>query len=170
MESCTSTPTARPVVVATAAPVTPRRGKGPNPKIRHGSRTRLTAFAIHSTRMAMAASPAPRNTALTRKSVSTTPLQALFMMNDPFAHEQADKFAVRIALAVTDEAKRIDFAYRLAFGRPATREEIRAAKEFLKQCRQDLKDTKIPAEQQPRAALASFCRVLLGSNEFMFVD
>ncbi len=31
----------RPVVVATAAPVTPSAGNGPSPKMRHGSRTRL---------------------------------------------------------------------------------------------------------------------------------
>src|SRR5439155_634956 len=30
------------------------------------------------------------------RSISTTPIQALFMMNDPFVHEQADQFAVRI--------------------------------------------------------------------------
>jgi hypothetical protein len=40
----------------------------------------------------------------------------------------------------------------------------------LQQCRLALKTTKIPSEQQPRAALASYCRVLLSSNEFMFVD
>jgi len=113
---------------------------------------------------------ADSNVSVGARPVSTTPLQALFMMNDPFAHDQADRFAVRIALAFAEEAQRIEFAYELAFGRPATVEEIRAAKDFLKQCRQDLKETKIPAEQQPRAALASFCRVLLGSNEFMFVD
>jgi hypothetical protein len=41
---------------------------------------------------------------------------------------------------------------------------------FLTQCREDLKTAQIPAEQRPRTALASFCRVLLSSNEFIFVD
>src|SRR5262249_41158906 len=110
---------------------------------------------------------ADTNVSVGERPVSTTPLQALFMMNDPFAHEQADKFAVRIALAFADEIQRIEFAYQLAFGRPPTRDEVREAKEFLKQCRHDLKETAVPVEQQPRAALASFCRVLLGSNEFL---
>ncbi len=113
---------------------------------------------------------ADTNVTVGQRPVSTTPLQALFMMNDPFAHEQADKFAVRIALAFADESKRIDFAFQLAFGRPATKEEIRLGKAFLKQCREDLKQTDIPGEQQVRAALASFCRVLFSGNEFMFVD
>jgi hypothetical protein len=113
---------------------------------------------------------ADTNVSVGERPVSTTPLQALFLMNDPFAHEQADKFAVRIALAFAEDAKRIDFAYRLAFGRPASREEIGAAKTFLSQCQEELKKTKIAAEQHPRSALASFCRVLLSSNEFMFID
>jgi hypothetical protein len=104
------------------------------------------------------------------RPISTTPLQALFMMNDPFTHEQADKFAVRIGLADPDTSKRIDYAYRLAFGRPASAEEIKDGKIYLQQCRQSLKETKTPAKEQPRAALASYCRVLFSSNEFLFVD
>jgi hypothetical protein len=65
---------------------------------------------------------------------------------------------------------RLEFAYRLSLGRPATSDEMRMAKGFLSQCRTDLRETQVPADQQPRAALASFCRVLLSSNEFMFVD
>jgi hypothetical protein len=44
------------------------------PKIRQGPSTMLMALPNHSTRMAMAASPAPRNTALMRNSISTVPL------------------------------------------------------------------------------------------------
>ena len=65
----------RPVVVATAAPATPRRGNGPRPKIRQGSRQMLIALAIHKTRIAIAASPAPRNTALIRNNIMMTPLK-----------------------------------------------------------------------------------------------
>src|SRR6266567_768669 len=67
------TPMLRPVNVANAAPVTPRRGKGPKPKIRQGSSTRLMTFDTQSNRMAMAASPAPRKIALFRNSISTAP-------------------------------------------------------------------------------------------------
>jgi len=104
------------------------------------------------------------------RPISTTPIQALFMMNDSFAHEQADKFAVRLGMAHLQESRRIDYAYQLAFGRHATREEIRVGEKFLKQCREDLQKTKVPADQQLRAALASYARVLFSSNEFLFVD
>ena len=72
--SWTSTAIPRPVVVATAAPVTPSAGKGPRPKMRHGSSTRLIAFASQRTRIATAASPAPRKTALMRKRRTITTL------------------------------------------------------------------------------------------------
>jgi hypothetical protein len=104
------------------------------------------------------------------RPISTTPLQALFMLNDRFAHEQADKFAVRIALANPDETKRIDYAYRLAFGRPATSDEIKTGHDYLQACAVALKETKLPPDQQPRAALASYARVLLSSDEFIFID
>ncbi len=104
------------------------------------------------------------------RPVSTTPIQALFMMNDPFAHEQADQLAIRIGLAKTETAQRISYAYRLALGRPASSEEIKMGKEYLRQCAQNLKETNLPKEKQARAALASYCRTLFSSNEFLFVD
>ena len=62
-----STPEPRATVVATAAPVTPSSGNGPQPKMRKGSSRRLIAFAVQRTRIAIVASPAPRNAALMRK-------------------------------------------------------------------------------------------------------
>lgn len=113
---------------------------------------------------------ADTNATTGNRPVSTTPLQALFMMNDPFAHQQADRFAARIAAEFGDEAKQIDYACRLAFGRPATREEIQTGRAYLAECRDALSETDVPTDAQPRAALASFCRVLLSSNEFVFLD
>lgn len=104
------------------------------------------------------------------RPISTTPLQALFMMNDGFAHEQAEKFAVRIGMAYSTEAGRINYAHQLAFGRPATSEEVKMGRGYLKACRAALKETKVPLDEQPRAALASYARVLFSSNEFVFVE
>jgi hypothetical protein len=113
---------------------------------------------------------ADTNATTSQRPVSTTPIQALFMMNDPFVHKQADNLAVRIGMAYTETAKRIDYAYRLAFGRGATKEEIGTAERYLRHVATELRQTKIPGDQQPRAALASYVRVLLSSNEFLFVD
>jgi len=113
---------------------------------------------------------ADTNATTAERAVSTTPIQALFLMNDPLVHQQADRFAVRVGLAYAEAPKRIDYAYRLMFGRPATKEEIRMGEAYLQQLRQDLKEINLPEEEQTRAALASYARVLFGSNEFLFVD
>ncbi|WP_406693806.1 PSD1 and planctomycete cytochrome C domain-containing protein [Singulisphaera sp. Ch08] len=104
------------------------------------------------------------------RPITTTPLQALFLLNDRLAHEQADKFAVRVGLAFADEEARIDYAFRLAFGRPATADEIKLGRDYLLASREQMKEAGLPADRQPRAALASFARVLLSSNEFLYVD
>ena len=59
---------------AISAPATPRRGKGPKPKMSNGSNTMLTKIENHRTRIAITASPAPRKTLLITKSIITTGL------------------------------------------------------------------------------------------------
>jgi hypothetical protein len=113
---------------------------------------------------------ADTNAAIGQRVPSTTPLQALFMMNDPFVHKQADLFAVRVGMAFADDAKRIDYAYRLAFGRRPTATESSKGLAYLRDIRLDLTAIKLPDEEQPRAALSSYLRVLLSSSEFIFVD
>jgi hypothetical protein len=110
------------------------------------------------------------NAPTAERALSTTPVQALLVLNDPFVHEQADNFAVRVGMAYGDEARRIEYAYRLAYGRPPTKEELKIGVEYLAKVGEELRGTKIPADRQPRAALASYMRVLMSSNEFMFVD
>jgi hypothetical protein len=113
---------------------------------------------------------ADTNAATGERTPSTTPLQALFMLNDPFVHKQADNFAVRVGLAYGDDARRIDYAYRLAFGRPPSPVEINKGLAYLRAIRPDLAAIKLEEEGRTRAALASYLRVLLSSSEFVFVD
>ena len=110
------------------------------------------------------------NATTAERSLSTTAIQALFMMNAPFMHEQADKLAVRVGMAFPEEPRRIEYAYRLAVGRHPNKEEVRIGQEYLQQCRERLKELNTPAEQWQRGALASYMRVLLSGNEFMFLD
>ncbi|HEY1376590.1 MAG TPA: PSD1 and planctomycete cytochrome C domain-containing protein [Gemmataceae bacterium] len=104
------------------------------------------------------------------RPVSTTPLQALFLMNDPFAHEQAAAWAGRLAAESVDDAARIDRAYREAFARPATRQEVALGEQFLDACRSALAEAGVPEAGRAKAAWPSYARVLMSSNEFVFVD
>jgi len=61
------------------------------------------------------------------RTVSTTPLQALNLLNGEFLLDQADRFAARVAQeAGTDPARQVSRAMLLAFGRDATADEIAA--------------------------------------------
>src|SRR5687768_5876392 len=104
------------------------------------------------------------------RSPSTTPVQALFLLNDKLAHEAADKLAVRVGLAVGDARSRVECAYRLCFGRPAESDEVAAGVQYLQSCREQLNSASVPWDRQGRAALASYMRVLMSSNEFLYVD
>ena len=91
-------------------------------------------------------------------------------MNSPLVHEQAERFAARLIGAQPDSRKRIDLAYQMAFGRPATAEEVQRGESYLGRCQEKLKETSNPEHQLPHMAWASYVRVLLSSNEFIFVD
>ncbi|MDB5301960.1 MAG: Planctomycete cytochrome [Phycisphaerales bacterium] len=101
---------------------------------------------------------------------STTPLQALYLMNDPFVYRQSEAFADRLMREGQDDPNRAQLAYVRTLGRPATPEELADAQAYLNDFADKLKSKDVPPDQPPRAALASYIRVLLSSNEFMFVE
>jgi hypothetical protein len=104
------------------------------------------------------------------RPASTTAIQALYLMNSPLVHDEADRFAVRVGLAHRLDRERIDYAYRLALARPATEEEVASGERYLREAAAALGDSKLPRDQHPRAALASYLRVLLASNEFLHIE
>ena len=110
------------------------------------------------------------NAATGSRAQSTTGLQALFLMNDPFAFDQADKLAVRVGMAYSTDAERVTYAFRLLYGRKPTPEEILMSADYLRKCRLAMNDTKLAEDQRSRAALASYMRILYSSDEFVFLD
>lgn len=101
---------------------------------------------------------------------STTPLQALFFLNDPVVHEQADGLAKRLIRDAADDVARVKLAYQLTLGREASAVEIDAALKFIAAVRAkkdgDADDTKSP----DATAWKAFCRALFRLNEFVYVD
>jgi hypothetical protein len=104
------------------------------------------------------------------RPLSTTPMQALFMMNDPFVHDQARQFAARLIDARPETGQRMQLAYELAFCRPPTEAEVRRDEAYLASCETALLQAGLPVEQAPSAAWASYAKVLFSSDEFIFVD
>jgi hypothetical protein len=88
------------------------------------------------------------------RPVTTTALQALYAMNDPFFHAQAAALADRVTAAAPSESERLRYAFRLVYGRVPAVDELTDMHQFL-------------AEEQSWPALM---RVLLASNEFLTLD
>ncbi len=109
--------------------------------------------------------PDPNITSSTR-SETTVPQQQLFVINSPFMLRQAEAFADRLQQEAGESAdEQIRLAFRLAFGRDVSDRELQLGQAYL-----SLQDT---AEQQQGtrlSRLARYAQVLLGSNEFMYVD
>ena len=95
--------------------------------------------------------------ALRRNSV--TALQSLSMYNGPLVNTELPHLVKRVrSEAGTGRTEQIQCAFRLALGRLPTSSEQDQALDLL-------------AASQPRSAgLAGLCRVLLNTNEFIYVD
>jgi hypothetical protein len=86
------------------------------------------------------------------RRASTTPIQALNLFNSRFTLDQSEAFASRVKKeAGEDIARQIQRAYQLALTREPTAEE--------------LNDT-LPTVK--KHGLATLCRALFNSNEFLF--
>ena len=113
---------------------------------------------------------ADTNGSTDQRKPSATPQQALFTLNDEFVHEQAGRLADRLAAEATDPAARVERAFRLAFGRPPATDEVEGGARVPREDRRAAEGRECRRRQRSRAAWASYLRVLLGSNEFVFVD
>ena len=85
---------------------------------------------------------------------STTPLQALNLLNSEFMLQQAGFFATRLQKEAGKDVKsQVHLAFGLAFNRAPGPDELKSAQELISQY-----------------GLLVFCRAIFNSNEFMFVE
>jgi cytochrome c553 len=115
---------------------------------------------------------ADTNACTGERPVSTTPLQALFFMNDPFLKAQGEKFAQRLMKEQPNTEGRVTLAYWLTYGRPPSAEEMSDTQTFLRQYVDKSKAADANAEPAAlgQTAYAALGRVLLSSNEFLFTE
>jgi hypothetical protein len=94
------------------------------------------------------------STATAKRNVTTTPLQALAMMNNAFVLRMADYLAERSQReAGPDVSDQVTRVYELAFGRSPSDEERALAR-------------RVAATH----GLSVVCRAVFNSNEFMYLD
>ncbi|TWU06200.1 DUF1553 domain-containing protein [Stieleria varia] len=87
-----------------------------------------------------------------RRSRSTTPLQALNLLNSRFVTQQAELFAKRLDAQCETLPQQITRAWELCFQRTPTDDELADSEAFIKQ-----------------EGIVQFTRVMLNANEFVFI-
>ena len=99
-----------------------------------------------------------------RRSVTTVPLQQLFVLNSDFMTERARALVARLNRdpALTDHATRIQGVFRWLYGRLPTDEEFHLGQTFL--------HSTTPAAGNGLSAWEQYALALLGTNEFSFID
>jgi hypothetical protein len=119
-----------------------------------------------------------------RRNRTTSPLQALTMLNNKVSLEWAQAFAGRVLQAAgASRDRQIETAYRLAYGRTPSATELQLAGKFFDyhsaiiadRARND-EPLAMPAllalnvPETEAATLVDFCHMLLNSNEFVYLN
>jgi hypothetical protein len=117
-----------------------------------------------------------------RRNVTTTPLQALNLLNSELTLKWAEGFAARvIRSAGRDLDKQIDAAYRIAFARRPDNAERDTVRKFFDRHREIIsvraaagEELALPPElpdnsdKVEAASLVDFCHMLINANEFVY--
>jgi cytochrome c553 len=106
-----------------------------------------------------------------KREVTTVATQALYLMNSGFAEEHAGQTAERLlSTGPSDDALRIEWAYRTILGRGASADErtrgVRFVKEFAAAAEAD---PEIAATRREFKAWAALCQSLFASAEFRYL-
>ena len=100
----------------------------------------------------------------TRES-SNTANQALYMMNNQFVIQQSEAFARRVLESSKQPKEQIEYAFKLAYGRPPTSGELSAtiafARDFV---------SSVNRRTQRGLTMAALCQSLFAAAEFRYLD
>ncbi|MEM7475881.1 MAG: PSD1 and planctomycete cytochrome C domain-containing protein [Planctomycetota bacterium] len=107
------------------------------------------------------------NQSVALRNPTTTPTQALYLMNSPFVHAQAESFAARILGVSGDASARVAWAFALAHGKVPANSVLQDSIAFIADYQARAEGSEQEKEQSAWSALA---RVLLTSNDFLFLD
>jgi hypothetical protein len=94
-----------------------------------------------------------------KRSLTTSPTQKLFMLNNPFTLDRAKAFAKRVQRSADTDASRVRNAYRILFSREPDRDEVTVAMAYLNK----------PASGDI-SRWDQYAQMLLVSNEMLYVD
>lgn len=101
-----------------------------------------------------------------RRSLTTVPMQQLFVLNSDFMVDQSRAVAARLEKAnLPDTAAKVEQLYRWLFGRQPLPQELRLGVGFV-----DRSPDEAGSQEAKLSRLEQYTQALLSTNEFFFVD
>jgi hypothetical protein len=110
------------------------------------------------------------NASTGRRTMTTVPTQALFLMNDALIHQQSQALAAKLLSGPSSPDEPIAAAYEALLGRLPSESEFTEETRFLEAYSEQLRNVDVPEAERPAAALAALLRTLYLRNEFLFVE
>ena len=110
------------------------------------------------------------NLHLPKRNATTTPLQALYLMNSDFIHQHSKRIAKRAMNEASHVSDRVDWCFETIFGRSANQADKRAAERQLQSLQSKLVGDENELQEGEQLAWAAYIRSMLCSNSFMFVE
>ena len=93
------------------------------------------------------------------RASTTTPMQKLWMMNNPFVIERARQLAEKLDAPGRSVDENIRNAYEALYGRPASEQEVALGKTFLSE-----------KDDSDLGRWSQYAQILMAANEFLYVD
>ena len=103
------------------------------------------------------------NVSSARRDVTTVPQQQLFVLNSDFMIQSAEALAARLEKAASSDEQRIALAYRWAYTRAPTTNEVQFHLEFLRMAAENRGEDRLSVWGQ-------LAQAILAANEFTWID
>ncbi len=113
---------------------------------------------------------ADSNVTTASRSESTVPLQSLFVMNSDFIAKQSRCLAERVAQWADTGNSPVQTLWLLTLGRLPDESECRTIEQYVDDTIEELSAEGCDNESSRKTAWMSVARVLLSSNEFIYID
>ncbi len=104
-----------------------------------------------------------------QRPTTVVPHQALFLLNSPLVHAQAQRLAKEVIALQPAPEMRVKSLFQRLFARPPTPAEIKRSLQFVAAAQQ-LAVSDQTAESDPLDGWAALARTLIASNEFLYID
>ncbi|MEJ7592216.1 MAG: DUF1553 domain-containing protein [Planctomycetaceae bacterium] len=101
---------------------------------------------------------------------TTVAPQSLFLMNSKLVASQSKNLATSLLESIATDAGRIAEAFERFYSRPPTQSEIESSLGFIARYEDTLRSRGTAAEQLRPEAWQAFCRALMATSEFLYVN